>query len=239
MGVDIPLADISGDGYPDLAIGRLPAQTPAALEHMINRIKIHEASDYWKNKILMVSDRESNNAFQQVCGRLASRVSPDMSIQYLHHTFAKSTDAMKKDFIRGFNSGVLFSIYVGHANNIGMSSPYFFTHSAAESCMPSLTNLVKTPVMLAGACMANDFSEPHPDSRCLGKGFMDTAPGGAVAVWGLPPKPLCRSSNQPWAPWWMKRSTAPTFFWATWFGRRMSCRSRSGPLDGPGKRLDG
>ena len=185
VGVDIPLADISGDGYPDLAIGRLPAQTPAALEHMINRIKIHEASDYWKNKILMVSDRESNNAFQQVCGRLASRVSPDMSIQYLHHTFAKSTDAMKKDFIRGFNSGVLFSIYVGHANNIGMSSPYFFTHSAAESCMPSLTNLVKTPVMLAGACMANDFSEPHPDSRCLGKGFMDTAPGGAVAVWGF------------------------------------------------------
>jgi hypothetical protein len=75
-------------------------------------------------------------------------------------------------------------VYVGHANNTGLDSSYFFMHNASQSLMGTLTNQARTSLLLAGACMANDFANPDPNSRCIGKGFLDSAPGGAIAVWG-------------------------------------------------------
>jgi hypothetical protein len=184
VGVDNPLGDTDGNGVPDLAIGRLPAQTPAALARMIDRIKLHEASDAWKKKVLMVSDRDSANAFELSCGRLARKVPPGMAVQQMNHTPSTTTEAMRTNFIKSFNASVPISIYVGHANNTGLDSSYFFMHNATRSLMGTLTNQARTSLLLAGACMVNNFAQPYLDSRCIGKGFLDSAPGGAIAVWG-------------------------------------------------------
>jgi hypothetical protein len=184
LGLDNPLADTDGNGVPDMALGRLPAQTPEALTLMIERIKLHEANQSWKKKVLMVSDRDSANAFELACGRLAGRVPAGMEIQQLNHTPATTTVAMRTNFIQAFNSSVPLSIYVGHANNTGLDSSYFFMHNYAQSFMGTLTNRAQTSLFLAGACMVNDFAQPFPTSRCIGKGFLDSAPGGAIAVWG-------------------------------------------------------
>ncbi len=183
LGLDNPLADLDGAGAPDLVIGRLPAQTAAALTRMINRIIAHEASDAWKSKVLLVSDKDVDDAFAAASGRLAAHVPAGMSIQRVDHTLSTSAGTMRTNFTRAMNSGPLLSVYFGHANNVGISSPYFFEHSFVRSHMSTLTNAARTPVVLAGTCMLNNFSQPHPDNRCLGKGFLDTAPGGAVAVW--------------------------------------------------------
>ena len=185
LGLDNPLADTDGDGLPNLAIGRLPAQTPAALTAMINRIATHEAADDWKDRVLLISDKDADNAFGQASGRLAERVPPGMAVQRLDHTdnSAAGTAAMRTNFIQALNSGSALAVYFGHANNVGISSPYFFEHSYVRSYMSTLTNGARAPLFLAGTCMLNDFAAPHPDNRCLGKGFLDTAPGGTVAIW--------------------------------------------------------
>ncbi len=183
LGLDIPLGDVDGDGMPDMAIGRLPAQTSAALTRMINRIVAHEASDAWKTNVFMVADKDDNDVFGQACARLTSHVPPGMPIQQLTHTSNMTAAVMSNLFVRGFNSGIPLLVYLGHANNVGMGSPYFFEHSSARSYMPALTNYARTPLLLAGTCMLNDYAAPYATSRCLGKGFLDTATGGAVAVW--------------------------------------------------------
>jgi hypothetical protein len=183
LGLDNPLADTDGDGIPDLAIGRLPAQTPAALTAMIDRIVAHENSDDWKNRVLIVSDKDADDAFGLAGDRLEAGVPPGMSVQRLRHTLATPAATMRTNFIQAMNSGSSLALYFGHANNIGMSSPYFFEHSYIRSYMSALTNASQTPLLIAGTCMLNDYASPHPDSRCLGKGFLGTATGGAVAVW--------------------------------------------------------
>ena len=183
LGLDNPLADIDGDGVPDLAVGRLPAQTPAALTAMIDRIVAHENSDDWKNRVLIVSDKDADDAFGLAGDRLEAGVPAGMSVQRLRHAPATPATTMRTNFIQAMNSGSSLAVYYGHANNIGMSSPYFFEHSYVRTYMTSLTNLAQAPLLIAGTCMLNDYAAPHPDSRCLGKGFLDTATGGAVAVW--------------------------------------------------------
>ena len=183
LGLDNPLADIDGDGLPDLAIGRLPAQTPAALSQMIQRMVVHESSSAWKSPVLLVSDKDVDNAFGESRERLAKRIPSAMTIRREGHTLATPTATMRTNFIRAMNAGPLLAVYLGHANNVGISSPYFFEHSFVRSHMTALTNFQRTPVMLGGTCMLNNFTQPHPDNRCLGKGFLDTASGGAVAVW--------------------------------------------------------
>lgn len=183
IGLDNPLADTDDDGFPDLSIGRLPAQTSASLTLMINRIIAHESSDGWKSKVLLVSDKDVNDAFGQASARLADHVSPGMSVQRLNHTAATAEAAMRTNFVVAMNAAPSIAVYLGHANNVGISSPYFFEHSYLRSYMSTLTNAAQNPLLLAGTCMLNDFAQPHTNNRCLGKGFLDTAPGGAVAVW--------------------------------------------------------
>jgi len=183
LGLDNPLADTDGDGNPDLAIGRLPAQTPEALAYMINRIKIHESSESWKRNVLMMADKDEESSFILAARRTEAHVPPWLGIQRLDHTPSIPVETMRTSFIQAMNSGALLALYFGHANNIGISSPYFFEHSYAQSYMASLTNVLHAPILIAGTCLLNDFSRPHPDNRCLGKGFLDSAPGGPIAVW--------------------------------------------------------
>jgi hypothetical protein len=183
LGLDNPLADTNGDGNPDVVIGRLPAQTPAALTALINRLKVHEASQSWKNKVLLVADRDGADSFVDVSRRLAGRVPPGMDVQRLNHAADKPVETMRTDFVQAMNAGPALTFYFGHGNNIGMSSPYFFTHNFTTSNMPLLTHASRVPVVIAGTCLMNDFAGPYTNNYCLGKGFLDTAPGGAVAVW--------------------------------------------------------
>ena len=184
LGVDNPLADLDGDGDADLALGRLPAQTPAALTRMIDRIIAHEAGDAWKSKVTLIADRDPDDAFAQACERVAARVPDGLAVQQIAHTYSTATEVMRANYTQAFNAGPLLSLYIGHASNAGLGYQYFFEHNFARTHMPALTNLVRNPFVVAGACMLNDFAAPHPDNRCAGKGFLDTAPGGAIAVWG-------------------------------------------------------
>ena len=183
FGLDNPLADLDGDEVPDVAIGRLPAQTPAALAAMISRIATYEATDAWKNQVLLVSDKDADNVFAAARERLAARVPAELTIHREGYETTLPVATMRTNFIRAMNAGPALAAFYGHANNVGISTPYFFEHSFIRSYMSSLTNQVRPPLLLAGTCMLNDFAQPHPNSRCLGKGFLDAAPGGAVAVW--------------------------------------------------------
>lgn len=183
VGADNPLADVEGDGLPDVAIGRLPAQNSAALTRMINRITQFESSETWKNSVLLVSDKSANNEFGLAVNRLAAKVPAGISIHREGFTMNMAAATMRANFVRAMNAGPLLVTYYGHANNVGIGTTYFFEHSYQRSDMAQLTNSVRSPIVLAGTCMLNNYAQPHPDNRCLGKGFLENTKGGPVGVW--------------------------------------------------------
>ncbi|HQK43667.1 MAG TPA: C25 family cysteine peptidase [Kiritimatiellia bacterium] len=184
VGLDNPMADWKGNAAPDVRLGRLPAQTPAALSNMIARIIQHEAESTWKKSVLLVSDKDENNAFAHAANRLAAKLPPGLTVKKLPLGMTTPVAEMRANFIQQLNMGPFLASYYGHANNFGISSPYFFQYNATNQIdMLSLTNQVQTPLLVAGTCMLNNFGEPHPNTRCLGKAFLTAAPGGPVAIW--------------------------------------------------------
>ena len=183
LGLDNPLADTDGDGTPNCAIGRLPAQTTNALARMIERIIAHESRDDWKTNALFIADYDVNHDFQMACERLATRAPPAIAPVHLNRT-GTTLEPMRTDFLKALNSSVPLAVYLGHGNNIALGDgSWFFRHTASTSDMAGLTNRIRGPLLLAGTCLLNNFSKPALTDRCIGKGFLETAPGGAVAVW--------------------------------------------------------
>ncbi len=184
VGLDNPLANWKGNAAPDVALGRLPAQTPAALSNMITRIIQHETDSMWKKSVWVVTDKDVNGAFAHAGSRLVAKLPPGLTKTRLDLGETTPVGEMRANFIQQLNAGPFLGVYFGHGNNFGLSSPYFFQHSTSnQNDMVTLTNRVQTPFVIAGTCMLNNFAEPYPTTRCLGKAFLDTASGGPVAVW--------------------------------------------------------
>lgn len=185
FGLDNPFADTDGDDMPEFAVGRLPAQTTNALTRMIDRIKAYESGDDWKTNVLLIADYDAKQEidFKAACERLADRAPPAIATQHLNRT-STALEPMRTSFISQLNKGVPLAIYLGHGNNIALGDgTWFFRHTATTSDVPALTNRMRAPLLLAGTCLLNNFSKPAISDRCIGKGFLDTVPGGAIAVW--------------------------------------------------------
>ena len=57
MATDYPYSDLDADGQPDVAVGRLPVDTPEQLRDMIRRIKAYESSEdfsLWRERVQLV-----------------------------------------------------------------------------------------------------------------------------------------------------------------------------------------
>jgi len=178
IGVDNPLADLDGDGIPDLAVGRLPARTAAGLTNMISRIITYEATSDWKNRVMFAADNDP--AFESACLDLAMRIPADLTTEHLVYRTV-STVTMQTNFAASLNAGCPFSVYQGHCNSLQFGEVPFFK----SNNIPLLTNNLRTSVMLIGGCQLNDFSFPTRNFKCLGAGFLDNGSAkGAVALWG-------------------------------------------------------
>jgi len=178
------LGDFAGsDGVPDVAIGRLPAQSPAELETMIAKTIAFETSEaWWKSSTLWVADDpDKGGEFSVDLTALLDRLSPQYlayRIDLEHVGMAMGRDLLKSRLETG--SGLLG--FLGHAglDNLAIDSSAG-VGVLMNSDIGQLQNEDRTPVFVAMTCNTGRFDMHSTD--ILAEGLLLHAMGGAVAVW--------------------------------------------------------
>lgn len=197
---------ISGnDTFPDLAGGRLPANTPDEAHRMVNKIISYETAPpagAWRSGLIFVSDNsvdangvpdpagdfEAMNeaAITHIPAQYTNRrvyydpyPADDGGEPFRYRTPASTTSAI----INEVNSGALFLNYIGHAANTTWAHESILrARDVGRNDVTLMSNGGKLPISLDMACLSGDFSDPQYtgiEAKMLGWGA-----GGTVAGWG-------------------------------------------------------
>ena len=172
---------------PDIAIGRLPVNTSAELDIVIDKIQAYDAADIDNpafTKALIINDDytnpsdpgwetpflESPVAYQQFAG-------DTFDIHHIDLTEVADADAVD-DALEQFNNGVGFVYYMGHGSTLEWGDEQILLASTVDTNLTPVTPA--TPFILSMTCFTGNFVEVSYDS--LAEEVMNAEQKGAVAM---------------------------------------------------------
>lgn len=177
----------SNNTLPDMAIGRLPADSTADVNAMVAKILNYEQNPpagNWQTKVTFVADQPDPSAgnFWQQSDLVALNPTYMPSqytanrIYYPNPPYSDPTSAHQA-VVDAINNGTLIANFTGHAfypywTNVGLLT---------SEDIPLLTNGGKTPVMVEMTCLTGYSVIPNFPS--LAEVNLRRAGGGAVASW--------------------------------------------------------
>lgn len=172
-------ADVDEDYMPEMAIGRLPALTPAELRSVIGKIIAYETQNggQWEKHVLMAADNpDFGGDFPSDSDEIISLIPPDYSVSriYLSDYQVNIAREMLKEEI---NSGAALLNYIGHAGPDVLANEKMLT----AKDVGGLANGTRLPVLTAMTCLAGNFSYPGYDS--IAEVLLLEENGGAAAIW--------------------------------------------------------
>ncbi len=191
---------ISGDDIlPDMNVGRLPANTVAETEVMVNKILQYETltpEDAWTKNVLFVADNLEGGGgnFYELSDAIADGYAdpPANTRKLLPEEYTRtkvyqgqtcptqnpSVDC-REEIIDAINAGALMVSYIGHGSKTFWASEHLYDIDAIQE----LTNGEKMPIMLPMTCNEGYFHEPKVGVESTSEAGLRYANGGAVASW--------------------------------------------------------
>jgi hypothetical protein len=191
-------ADLSGDPLPDLRVGRLPVNTPAEVQAIVDKIILYESDPLpgdWNRRLLFGADNPSTagDHHKHADAEFMKYVGPTYGFEgeriylsessgapHLYTSAAAAQDAL----IAGLNRGALFYSYFGHASwhqeavlETDNYAPLFH-----QDHISRLTNYRRWPVVLHMTCLTGWYT--YLSGATLDESLLRTPDVGAVAVWG-------------------------------------------------------
>ncbi|HHE38166.1 MAG TPA: hypothetical protein ENL20_06305, partial [Candidatus Cloacimonetes bacterium] len=185
-----------GGTYPDLPIGRIPAQNTSQMDLMIERIRDYIETPklgWWRNKVLIVADDENksghlegtggstglNHTYQaQYTGEILSNgvyVDKLMAIEYGMDEFLQKPE-VREDMIERINEGRLIWYYIGHGAEDILGDEGYFRGSLH---LRFLENEEHLPLFIAASCNVGQFDDPAFD--CLAEKLLFHDYGGSIS----------------------------------------------------------
>lgn len=163
VAVENAFATVRGDDlFPDLFVGRLPANTPAEAAVMANKIVRYEtapAGGDWRQRLLFAADDPDNAGdFRAFSDDIVDAHVPDgytIEKVYLGQTHT-DRDLARAAIVGGMNQGYLLAQYVGHGLQVGWAQELILRGSDVRA----LTNGGRLPVLLDMTCMTGYFTDP-------------------------------------------------------------------------------
>jgi hypothetical protein len=124
IATDIPFADLDGNGSPDLAVGRIPADTPDELRRALRKAIDYERNGdagHWQRRLDIVSGVGGFGAVADTLIEAAGRQVFQQAVPTgydMRHTSAKTandkTNSFPETACNHLNEGSLAWIYLGH-----------------------------------------------------------------------------------------------------------------------------
>lgn len=162
---------------PALAIGRIPARTPAQVSTAVQKIIAYESRSTadWGRRAVFVSDNLEAD-FERHADRLARQLASRMERQMIFLSrYGGNLAAARADLIREWNAGALLMTYIGHGSiNLWAAGPLFSSDDVG-----ALHNGERLPVLLTPTCLDGFFYHPQQDS--LAEALLFKNNGGIVA----------------------------------------------------------
>ncbi len=173
---DAQLADATGDGVPDMAIGRIPVDTPGEMAAYVAKLKAYEQGGAWRSRALMLSDNsDAGGDFEADSARAAALIDAQAIVSVV--VGDAPIGSVRDAVVSNLNAGVGVFHYMGHGGMNNLASEGAFR--ADE--LARLSNSNMPPIMIAVGCSFGQFSIPGWDA--LSESMVSAAHGGAVAVW--------------------------------------------------------
>lgn len=198
-----PLTDL----LPDVALGRLPARSPAELTALVSKLLAYEASPFdigWRSRVLYVADNYRDPSGQpDGAGDFAAFAEASILdlpqgilVKRLYYDPSPNAPAeswREKDALAAYQrTHTLLSAGAGIVNYVGHGSQYQWAVTDYNQSPPyllgqydpdSLTNGARQPIVLEMTCLTGAFQTPSFGGT-IDERLLLRADGGAIAVWG-------------------------------------------------------
>ncbi|MFH1707469.1 MAG: C25 family cysteine peptidase [Planctomycetota bacterium] len=180
------VACVSGaDAIPDIALGRIPADSPAELAMAITKAgqyrNLAPTGDWETNLIFTADDDDGiagDEAFPGLNAELAGLAGGDYNRMMINlRDFADPADCTA-DLVSKIDQGALMVEYMGHGGVWVWASEPLFTDVEAKALA---TVNFRYPFFVTMACLDGYFIEPDPAFRSLSEHLLFNPNGGAVA----------------------------------------------------------
>jgi hypothetical protein len=179
------MADLNGDGVPELAVGRLPARNAAEAGLLAGRIVSYETVAQ-SSGIMLASDSQDGIDFAAESGQLRSLLPDGVTVSELvRGTVDDAT--LKAQLLATLNQGQKLVNYMGHGS-VNLWRGNLLTNEDALG----LANGQRTALWVLMTCLNGYFDDPALDS--LGEAVMRAPGGGGIAVWAS--SGMCDPSQQ-------------------------------------------
>ena len=180
---------VSGDDIvPDMHTGRLPVQTSAEANVVVNKILDYEQSPPtgdWNEKVLLVADNaDAAGSFDTLSDDIADNYLPTAYAAqkvYLgvNYPYENPSVAATNAVTTAINSGSLLVNYIGH----GAVMSWAREKLLSVTYMTYLSNGGKLPMMLPMTCYDGIFTYNDPAISCMGETIVKADGKGAIASW--------------------------------------------------------
>lgn len=177
---DNRLADVHGDGLPEMAVGRIPVLTESGLQAFIDKLIAYEtgAPAEWARHVLLLSDSpDQGTVFAADSDRIAAQIPFPVQAERID-LGTEPLSAARARLFAGLSAGAGLVNYLGHGGLDRLAAGGLLT----SADVAGLANGDRLPVLTAMTCTVNRFAVPGVPS--LGEVLVESAGGGAVAVWG-------------------------------------------------------
>ena len=189
-------ADLDNDSLPELAIGRLPADSPKELSEIVAKIIRYEQNrDFgaWRHRVNVIAgvggfspliDTVLETATSKVLtGGIPAEYDTRMTYGSWRSPYCPDPRLFHSTTVERHNEGCLFWVYIGHGQATGLdrvSVPGERFHIFDVDDCRELRSASGAPIAIMLACYTAAFDQPQD---CLGEELLKAA-GGPIAVYG-------------------------------------------------------
>lgn len=177
---DNRLGDFTGDGQPEIAVGRIPVLTAVELDAYVDKILDYESQELpaWASNALVLADIPDGGAsFSADSDRIAAQLPAGYAVDRIYLAQEPLPQA-RQHLLQGIADGASLINFMGHGGLDRLSGSGLLT----SADVAGLTNGDRLPVLTAMTCTVNRFAVPGVPS--IGELLVKRPDGGAAAVWG-------------------------------------------------------
>ena len=184
---DVLFTQIDDDLLPDIALGRVPAQSTKQVQIFVEKLMAYEQqeNEVWQERVLAISDGQ-DPIFEGEAEAFLNQFSSEYQTNLIA---ADANSSEGNEQVReGIEIGNLLVSYFGHGSIDMWGKDQLFTVGDAAE----LSNEDRFPIVLTMSCLNGLFT--HPEIESLAEALLWNSKGGAVAA--LAPTSLTLTTDQ-------------------------------------------